>query len=204
MPEVKESIHKSLRKRRGLGSAADWAVQAVALGMLASLVVPMSHAQLAVCWEVVNRTCLALCPRVCVRSRQEPAPGPSCFDLSSVFCAAFLGASSCKLLLLQLLSYYFIIIFIIPHLDLCFTKDRILKPQVPRSRGSEGGQSLCLNFVSAAAEGVPGKVHPASSWPTSTHSAPPKSPQAGAMWSLLTSLPALQLPTSHGAWCQPG
>lgn len=37
--KVKESIHKSLRKRRGRESGADWPVQTLALGLLVNLIV---------------------------------------------------------------------------------------------------------------------------------------------------------------------
>ena len=48
LPKVKESIHESVRKWRGLKSVADWLVQTISVGRLANLTG-------AVCWEVVSR-----------------------------------------------------------------------------------------------------------------------------------------------------
>lgn len=54
--------------------------------------------------------------------------------------------------------YYFIIIFIISHLDPCFTNDRILKLQIPKQHPkTEKVASLCLDFVSTAAGEAPWK-----------------------------------------------
>lgn len=56
--------------------------------------------------------------------------GPSWFGLSSGFCVAFQAPLNLNSYYYDYYYYCFIIIFIISHLDLCFTNDRILKHQI--------------------------------------------------------------------------
>lgn len=161
MPRVRESIHNSLRK---LGDSSQVLIARYpgqsdcgSVGPGAGCVLEGRQADLA--WPVcVGRG-----------SGEEVEMGPSWFGLSSGFCVAFQAPLNLNSYYYDYYYYCFIIIFIISHLDLCFTNDRILKHQIPkhsiqgRRRRPGPASGLCLRCCS----GGSWSLHSASSWPSS-------------------------------------